>query len=185
VLSTDLSRKWTLWNIAANCGAILQRSGNVKEMVFGGASGTGFFTGGFHNVYSLKSAKYQDDDYGQILSFYITYFLMTPQIHQAAQMLGLNLYEYLRFRVSGVGTLQITFYGNDLSNEFPLPPTFPLPAVSTQDAELGMNVVTERVAVGFQVLPTNPGVSLDAAFTLQKLVASGVKDAWAPVRGVF
>jgi len=133
----------------------------------------------------LNAAKYSDDDYGQILSFYITYFLMTPQEHQAAQMLGLNLYEYLRFRLSGVGTVQFTFYGNDLSNEFPLPPTFPLPAVSTQDAELGMNVVTERVAIGIQALPTNPSASLDAAFTLQKLVASGQKDAWAPVRGVF
>src|SRR6185312_15395600 len=75
--------------------------------------------------------------------------------HQAAQMLGLNLYEYLRMRMSGVGTVQVSFYGNDLSNPFPIPPAFPPPAVSTQDAELGMNVVAERVAIGFQAFPTN------------------------------
>lgn len=197
VLSTDLSRKWTTWNIPANCGAIIQRGSNQKQMVFGGAGGTGFSSGGFRNAYSLDIAHHpplnpnapswnaHDDDYGQILSFYITYFLMTPQVHQAAQMLGLNLYDYLRMKVGGVGTLQVTLFGNDLSNEWPLPPTFPLPSIAVQDAELGLNVVTERMAVGFQPFPTNPGVSLDAAFVLQKLVASGKKHAWAPVRGVF
>lgn len=197
VLSTDLSRKWTTWNIPANCGAIIQRANNQKQFVFGGAGGTGFSSGGFHNAYSLDIAHHpiltpgapswnaHDDDYGQINSFYITYFLMTPQVHQAAQMLGLNLYDYLRMKVGGVGTLQITLFGNDLSNEWPLPPTFPLPSIAVQDAELGLNVVTERMAVGFQPFPTNPGVSLDAAFVLQKLVASGKKHAWAPVRGVF
>src|SRR6185312_9666856 len=82
VLSTDLSRKWTIWNLPANCAAILQSSGNVKHMVFGGAKGDGFGLSatGFRNAYTLNAAKYSDDDYGQILSFYITYFLMTPQV---------------------------------------------------------------------------------------------------------
>lgn len=182
VLSTDLSRKWSVWNIKANCGEIITRQNGVQEMVFGGAAGTGLSSGGFDNLYSLNSAKYTDDDYGQILSFYTTYFFLPKQMQQQLQMAGLNLYNYLRMFISGIGNLQMTYFGNSLTNPWPLPPALPLPTTATQDFELGLNVQTERMAIEFAVTPL--AGQTDAYFSLSKATLA-VRPAVIGVRSVF
>jgi len=182
VLSTDLSRKWTVWNIAANAGEIIYRPNNVQEMVLGGARGFGLTNGGFNNLYYLNSAKFTDDDYGQILSFYTTYFFLPPDAQQQLQLAGLNLYEYLKMFISGVGNMQLTFLGDSLTNAWPLPPLLPLPASPVQDYELSLNVQIERMAIQFSVLPLNG--TMDAAFNLSKLFV-WVRPSVLGLRGVF
>lgn len=182
VISTDLARKWTIWNIPANSGEVIFRQNSVEEMALGGGGGTGLTTGGFNNVYRLSTTKFTDDDYGKISSFYTTYFFLPKFMQQQMQMVGLCLYDYMRMFVSGIGNLQLTFYGNALSNAWPLPPVLPLQSGPIQDYELALNVQTERIAVKFSVNPL-PGQT-DAYFQLNKVVMM-VRQSPLAVRGVF
>jgi hypothetical protein len=76
LIGTDLCRKWTLWHLPMSCGAILTQPGLERQMFFGGQR--------FGNLYSLNAAKYTDDDYGQIFSYYTTYFFFNHDLEAQA-----------------------------------------------------------------------------------------------------
>jgi hypothetical protein len=65
MLSSDLTRKWSVWNIPANSGEILYLPGQNPQMVFGSGLGNGV-ENGFGQVYQLDPEQFFDDDYGQI-----------------------------------------------------------------------------------------------------------------------
>jgi hypothetical protein len=68
MISSDLTRKWSVWNVQANSSALLVTGGNpIAQMAFGSGNGQGL-SGGFGNTYTLAdpliTAQYLDDDYG-------------------------------------------------------------------------------------------------------------------------
>lgn len=207
LICSDLCRKSTIWDVEANCGAMVTRNigqGNAKQMLFG--SGNGQNTGSaFGNLYFLNFNKFTDDDYGVIDSYYTTYFHWNHDMEQNVPQLGLHrkIYTYLSAFITGVGNLQITPLVDSLSNAWaptstvwdsvnliwatssipnPLPP-YQLSTSLTHDLEWPLNVVGDRVAFKVSVSPL-PGQT-DAYFNLQHIVVAGRMDNVFPVRGAI
>jgi len=86
LIATDNSRKWSLWNVAGNSGALMYRSAGNLSMVLGGGNGVTPGVGGYGNAYTLNPLKYTDDDYGLVSSFYYTYGFVNRGAEQALQL---------------------------------------------------------------------------------------------------
>jgi hypothetical protein len=177
-----------------------------KQVFFGGGTTPqgGVMVGG--NLYSLTFLKQTDDDYGQIFSFYTTYFFFNHDIEQNTPNLGLHqkVYTYLTAYITGVGTIQPTALVNNLNNPWQTvatvwdsinqmwaesgSPSNPFAAVPLtngallNDLEWGLNIKgAARVAIRWAPSPL-PGET-DAAFQLTHMVLSCRDDRVAPVRG--
>lgn len=166
LIATDLCRKSTIWNVKANCGAmitqpLLSGEGIARQMIFGGGNGLApGVASGFGQLYRLDFAKRTDDDYGVIGTgtgnYYITYAWWNHEIEQSAPGLGLHrkLYSFLSAYVTGVGNLQITPYVDTLSNPAPaLRPYALLEDGLTHDLEWGLNITGDRVFFKIQAVP--------------------------------
>lgn len=175
--ATDKTRKWSVWTIAANSCALLERSDGSAAVTFGGGvpgMGGGAGTG---KAYVLSDAQLSDDGTA-IPSYYTTHYFPERTVEQ-----GLNLgahrklFSYLTMFVEGAGNLSLTSFTNSESLPQVQQP-LPLSAPATRDLELPINILGERVA--FQVSTNQPG----AWFRLQKFTPSVRVDPWAPVRGM-
>jgi len=194
LICSDLCRKWTRWSLPLNCGAMLTNNG-TSQIVFGA---------GFGQLYSLDFAKFSDDGYGVISSYYTTYFHWNHEMEQGVPLLGLHrkLYAYLSIYVTGIGNLSITPLVDSLNNPWqPKTSVFnpvsglwqsgPVAASRTEqlssqldhDLDWRLNVLGDRVAFKIAVTPL-PGTA-DAYMNLQHLVVSGRMDRVMPVRGAF
>jgi len=183
--SSDLTRKWSTWNISANDIEILIRPGNVKDLFFAGGSRNGAAYG---NVYSLDSATLTDDDYGQIFPYYTTYAFTD---HDQEQALGigsdLHLYKHIHAFVTGIGQVMITPIRNSLYNFQPtlspraLTPDTNAGNYQANDLEWsGLMVRGQRVFFRVWVQPF-PGTT-DVQIRLQKFIAGMMKDPVAQFR---
>lgn len=207
LICSDLCRKSTLWDVEANCGAMVTRNlgqGNSREMLFGSGNGANSGTA-FGNLYFLNFFKYTDDDYGVINSYYTTYFHWNHEMEQNTPQLGLHrkLYTYLSAFITGVGNIQITPLIDSLTNAWaptstvwdplnrvwavgtipnPLTP-YQLSTDLQHDLEWPLNVIGDRVAFKIAVSPS-PGQT-DAYFNLQHIVVAGRMDKVFPVRGAY
>lgn len=177
--SSDLTRKWSWWNIAANDLEILERPGNARELFIAGGARNGAAYG---NIYSLDPAKLTDDDYGQISPYYTTYAFTD---HDQEQALGLgadlHLYKHIHAFVTGMGMVTITPIRNSLYNFQPaLSPrllTQDINAGNFQGNDLewsGMTIRGQRVFFRISVQPL-PGAT-DVQIRLQKFVVGMMKD---------
>lgn len=177
--SSDLTRKWTRWNIAASSAEILVTPGNGRDLFFGGT--------GFGNLYSLNPAKLTDDDYGQIVPYYVTYAFVDHDAEQALQLGSeRHLYKPLKAFITGVGIVTITPIVNTLTNVMPAL----TPRILVQDADQGTTLAAdlqwnstvrgERVFFRFDVEPL-PGTT-DVQMHLQKFIAYMQRDGIAPFR---
>lgn len=198
MIATDLCRKWTPWQLLMSCGALLTRPGLAKQMFMGGQA--------HGNFYSFSLAKYTDDDYGQIGSYYTTYFFFNHEVEQSAQNLGLHqkVYTYLAAYITGVGQIQPTALVNNLGNPWGTTATVwdavnqvwaesgtpenPFPAIPLvngvlkNDIEWGLNIKgVSRLAIRWVAVPL-PGQT-DAAFQISHMTVSCREDQSTPVRG--
>ena len=175
MIASDLARKWTVWNLASNHGAILSRAYNQSQFVIGGP---------YANIHYLDPAFYTDDDYGQIASEYYSYFFIN---HEAEMQMGVGshrkLYTYLTLFVSGVGQLTVTPYAASLTNPYASLPPLTLTLTPGHDIEWPINVLSERASFKFKVTPLQG--QTDAYFNLQKMVVKLREDPWMPVRGAI
>jgi len=196
MISSDLARKWSKWNIKANCGEILARPGNGQKFFIGGGNGVapgGSTSQAFGNVYYFDSAKLTDDDYGQIVPYYTTYFFVNHEQEQQLQVGSLRkLFEYLTCYVTGTGILQITPFGDSLSNSFPgIFKTFDfqnnaiagIQLKSSLNSDLGenTNADAERMAFKISIVPLTG--QTDVKFNLQKMVVQMKQHPFSPKRG--
>lgn len=186
MIASDLVRKWTRWNVQANCAAILARANGVKQFVLGGGNGLtpgSSNVNAFGNLYSLDPAKLTDDDYGAMLPYYITYFFVN---HEMEQSLGVGshrkLFAFLTIYITGVGLMTITPLLDNLNNPWLPSPAIQLSQQLNGDIEIPFNVTGERCAFKIAIAPL-PGQT-DVQFNLQKMVVSIRPDPVAPVRGV-
>lgn len=184
MISSDLTRKWTRWNVPAMTARLMFRPGMVEPQIcFGGMQ---FLSGGFQttraNSYLLNAAKYTDDELGVILSYYVTYFFVSHEMEQALQVGShRKLYQYITAYIEGVGYFNITPLGASLSNAFAATPNQALQQDQPFDLESGLNVETSRCAFKIQVFPLLG--QTDAYFSLQKLVVNMRIAPWSKVRG--
>lgn len=190
LIATDNTRKWTRWNRQIGAAALMYRGatlgGSTLSMVFSGwQNNPGFFS----NVYTLNPAKLTDDDFGLIAPYYTTYFFV-GNMQEAmlrsdkGEPLGSHrkLLAYLMAYASGTGLLNITVYGDNLNNPWPLSGQRSLVASPNYDLEwTGGNAYAQRFAIKFASVPV--AGQTDNGFSLQKVVAALRAARHAPVRG--
>lgn len=178
MIVSDLTRKWTVWNIPAFCGELMYRNSVAQpQIVFGCKTPSGSA-----NSYILNPLQYHDDDFGTIFSSYTTYFFVSHEMEQALQVLShRHTYKLSAAFISGVGTWSITPLAASLNNPFPSSADYPLSLDPLFDMDFGINVETTRCA--FQIQATPLQGSMDAYFKLQKLVINMSLAPWAGVRG--
>lgn len=183
--SSDLTRKWSTWNVSANDLEILVRPGNQRLLFFAGGARNGMAYG---NIYSLDPAKLTDDDYGQIFPYYTTYAFTD---HDQEQALGLgsdlHLYKKIHAFVAGVGLVTITPIVNSLYNFQPglrprvLAPDLNAGTFLASDLEwTTVGLRGQRVFFRISVQPL-PGAT-DVQIRLQKFVVGMMKDPIAMTR---
>jgi hypothetical protein len=143
------------------------------------------FCGNFGNMYWLNPNKYTDDDYGQINSYYTTYFFVTDEQEDSLQLWGRKLWTYLTGSVTGVGQLGIIPYLGNLSN-----PGLPLSlrnlsSTCNNDIEWNINQSNQRVAFKIFALPNQAltGSPTDAAFNLVRFGAYIMVNPMGSIRG--
>ena len=178
MIASDLTRKWTRWNLPMNYGGVMYRPGDESpQMVFsGGTIGS--------NVYTLLSSAAfpPDDDYGQIFSYYVTYFFVSHEAEQALQLDShRKLYQFGSSFIEGVGYYNVTPLGQTLTNAFPATPNQALASDQPFDLEFGLNAEASRCAFKIQSFPLLGQTA--NGFSLQKLVINMRKAPWAGIRG--
>jgi hypothetical protein len=178
MIVSDLTRKWTGWNVPAWCGELMYRGIIAQpQMVFGGSDDNGAA-----QSYVLNAGQRHDDDFGIIPASYTTYFFVSHEMEQALQVGShRHIYTMAQAFISGTGTWTLTPCAASLNNQFPASPEFPLTDDPFFDVDFGINVNTTRCAFTVHAQPV--GESLDSYFKLQKLVVNMAKDPNAPVRG--
>jgi hypothetical protein len=184
MIASDLTRKWTTWNITSNCGEMILRSNGLSEMVFGSGNSVGLL-GGFGSLYFLDPTITNDDDYGQINSYYTTSFFIN---HDTEQALGVGshrkLFTYLTAFVSGVGLISVTPIVNQIANVFNPTASRTLLQNPTNDLEWALNVTGERTAFKIQPTPIyGPNLILDSNGILETFDISGTRLLFNPTAG--
>jgi hypothetical protein len=177
LLSTDNTRKWCPWQLEINCAAMMLRSVGKFQVVFGAGKVA------YGNVYTLNPGLYTDNDYGQINSFYVTFFFVNHEAEIALQ-LGAHrkMIEYVRLSATGVGNLVVSVLRNNLANVYPFSMIRALSNVSNFDLEWsGASAQAERMALQISSNPLSN--QTDNAFSLTKLVLAMKPCEVIPVRG--
>lgn len=180
MISSDLARKWTPWNIAANCGAMLSRSATNVQFCLGAGNGEALGVApGFGNVYYLDPAKFTDDDYGAMTPFYTMYFFLSRDTETQLGVGSMRkLYKRVSEFVTGIGIWTVTPYAASLTNPWPSPPSVQLSLNPVEDIYHGLNVSTERMAVKYAVTPL--AGTTDVAFNLQHMEATVMQHPMSP-----
>lgn len=187
MLTTDLGRKWTIWNLSLDCGEVMPRANGIKQFVVGSGHGNGTL-GPFGNVYTFDPAKLTDDDYGGMLPMYMTYFFIN---HEQELQLPVGsrrkYFSALTTFVTGVGSLILTPQANRVGN---IPKQIIDPAkpwILTQDLAddlewTGSDISARRMAMQIAVKPL-PGTT-DVQFVLSHMGISVSKHPVAPQAGI-
>lgn len=167
----DRARKWCPWTISANSVAQIEQANGQTQIYFGSNDATG-------NINQLDDTGTIFTDNGvQIPSYYTTSFLPDRETKQGLQLSAhRNGFQYMTTFSQGVGMLGITVYLASLSNAIALNPQA-LVNPASKDIEIGLNQLTERMAVKF----SNSGAG--QWFDLQNMVLNVKTDPWAVVRG--
>jgi hypothetical protein len=163
MLSTpERSRKWALWNIAANSCALIERPTGTSQIFFGTNNSSG-------KIYALTPGQ-RSDDGAAINSFYTTAFLAATGIS------GRNLFGYLTAYVQGAGSLALA--GNSPGNVSSVSlGAWTLSSPASRDMEQFTNMLAERVS--YQFGTSAPG----SWFSITKFVPWAKPDPFAIVRG--
>ena len=184
MIATDICRKWTRWSLSLNCGEEIARPDGTYQFCVGAGNGqTSGLANGFGNVYEFDANKLTDDDYGQVVPYYTTYYFPSPDQEQA---LGLDVHrkqaDYLTMLMSGTGKTSITPLVNTLQNAFPQLAQYTLQANQNFDWEWDMWVTGERIALK---IGSAPSTGSDNGFNLNTLALTMKKDSWGGVAGTI
>jgi len=169
VVAPGKSRKWTIWNISANCSTLAVRSDGSYHLLRGNNIGNG-------KIYDQQPGQLNDDGVA-INSMYQTAY--TPQVEdEQALQLGSHrkLYKYLTGYACGAGTMNWFMYGAQNQRGIQLS-SLTLQNPAHWDFEKNTNFVGERASYLFGT--NNPA----AWFQLTKLSPTLQRDIFTPVRG--
>jgi len=192
LIATDNSRKWTHWLRTMNGASRMYRSsGQLVNVFFGGNGQSIGDAPGLGNVYTMNPAIFTDDDFGQIYPYYTTYFFLDPQTRQALQIKGGRLLlAYILAQIQPMpgdtnSQITLTYYGDSLSNPWPLTTTRVLTPNFYKDRNMGGGMAQgERIAIRIASSPVPGGTSptdnsfictrFEAFFRNARILISGV-----------
>lgn len=184
MLTTDLGRKWTIWNLPMSCGAVLARPNGIYQFTVGSGPLNGV---NFGNVYTFDATKLTDDDYGGMLPSYTTYFMVNHEMEMQLQLgVKRKYYSALTIFITGVGKLQIQALANTLTNAVKNIVDPGKPWVLTQnladDIEFtGLDVTARRCAFKVSVAPA--AGTTDVQFVISHMGAAIQKHPVSPQAG--
>jgi hypothetical protein len=172
LIATDISRKWSIWQIQAPYGDFIERQNLSTPLFLGNSKGTG-------KVYQLTEGATNDDG-AAVNQFYCTYGFVKPDAEQGLQLGSVrHTYEYMTYLASGNGSLGIAVCPDVLNGPYTdtLIP-ISLSANPNWDTECPLNEVGRRLFVQFS---TN---AVGSYFSLSSMVVMLKQDSWSPTRGV-
>jgi hypothetical protein len=143
-------------------------AGKLSTVLFSG-NGQAPGAAGYGQVYTLNSAKYTDDDYGQINPYYVTYFAPDNDEEQALQLGGARkILVWVQAFIPGVGQVTVTPFCDALTNQWSVAGIRTLTAAPKFDLEWpGGQAQGQRIAVKFA---SSPIAGTDNGFNLQKAI---------------
>ena len=173
MISWDMSRKWSPWNIAANCGAIV-KDNNLNDVI---VLGTNLDV----NKLCLLDQNATSDDGAAILWAYNTFFFVNRDMEQAMQMgIHRKLYTYMTMFVSGPGTLSASIIADSLTSlRSKALANRTLKANPGNETEWPINFTGERCSIQL-----SNGGGAGSIFRLSKLTVSMRRDPYMPIRGI-
>ena len=142
VIAPGRARKWTVWNLSSNSGALTLRADGSYHMLRGNATGTG-------KVYDQVIGQLSDDGVA-IPWAYQTFFF--PDADQEMQLqLGAHgkLFQYLTGYAWGAGGMEWTVYGAQNQRAVSLT-TLTLQNPAQWDFEMNVNFEGERMSLLFE-----------------------------------
>ena len=175
LMSVDMRRKWTVWNITSPiANFIMRQDGYTRSLFLGNGVNNG-------KIYQFLASQLSDDG-AAINSTYTTYGFVDHTKAQQNPLLGLHrkAFNYLQALIYGSGNVSFTYLMNSLmppqSGYKTTPSPITLAAVPTDDYERPINQVGNRIYV--QISSNAVG----AAWTLERLILVGAQAALS-VRG--
>lgn len=172
LLSTDYTRKWSVWPISVPAAALITRSDTTSPIMFGNSKHTG-------KIYHLVAGQLNDDG-AAIYQRYITYGFPSVEQEQALGIGGVRkTFEFMTAILDGAGSVSITALPNTLTTPYPSPllPDITLPGSINGDTEVPMNVTGQRCF--FDYLSNAVG----SGFELSRMMVAMRQDPWSPIRG--
>lgn len=170
VVAPGKARKWTLWNITMNCGALTIRSDGSYHLLRGNGTGTG-------KIYDQLTSQLTDDG-AAINDQYQTAYFPQYEDEQVLQLGAGNKHcIYMRGATYGSGILNFIMYGMQNQRAKVLS-TLTLTDPAQWDWEKNIDFRAERMSLLFGHTNT-PG----AWMVMTKLIPTIQKDLSFPVRG--
>ncbi|MBU6231679.1 hypothetical protein KGP36_03340 [Patescibacteria group bacterium] len=170
VMAPGKSRKWTIWNLSMNCGALTIRTDGSYHLLRGNATGTG-------KVYDQDVNQLSDDGVAIHSQYQTAYFPQSMEEQQLQLGAHRKLLKYLTGYIYGVGSLLMTIYGPQNQRAVSLTPS-PLQNPPPWDFEKNVNYIGERMSI---LVETN---AVGSWFNLSKMIATIQREIITPVRGV-
>lgn len=173
LMSVDMRRKWTIWQIPAPYADFILRSDGFSEPLF---ICNGINSG---KIYDLSDTQYSDDG-SAINGLYTTWGWSNPK-EQGQTLLGAlrKQWNYVTMTLSGSGSFQLSALRNRLnaSGNFTYnAPPITLSTTPQDDYERPLNITGTKVFLQFS---TN---AVGAHFNLQQVIMIG-KSALLAIRG--
>jgi len=164
IVAPAQARRWTVWNIAANCCALAERADGTAKLFLGSNAALAPASG---KIYQLTPGA-TDDDGAAIASSYATAFLSGSDLANTPPV-GRQLFGYLQLNLSGAGNLQVTMQPIGAASPTPVAlRPLPLANPSLHDTEITTRLYAERASYIFS--PSQPAAP-GHWFSLSKLVA--------------
>jgi len=166
LIATDHNRKWAPWFLTLNGAALMYRGqSTIQPVFFCGNGQQPQIANGFGNVYTLNSAKYTDDDYGQIIPSYTTFFFCSSDQEERFQLgSGQKTVKYLTAFIAGLGSVRVIPLVASLSNTRTYRQRV-LIAAPINDQEMAVNVQGPRIAFHIGSLPSTGIVNTSVSGT--------------------
>lgn len=172
LITTDYSRKWSVWPISVPAAAFITRSDTTGPIMFGNSAGTG-------KVYELVADLLEDDGVA-IHQKYQTYGFPSTEQEQALGIGSVRkTFEFMTTILDGTGSIAITAIPDKTTSAFavPLLPNITLPANTDGDIEVPLNITGNRLFFDFD------SNAIGSAFELSRMQVAMRQDPWAPLRG--
>lgn len=172
LLSTDYTRKWSVWPISVPAAAFITRSDTTSPIFFGNSKGNG-------KIYHLVTGQL-DDDGVAIHQKYRTYGFPSTEQEQSLGVGGVRkIFPFMTAILDGSGSVAITALPNTTDTIYPTPllPDITLPGSNNGDTEVPMNVTADRCFFDFD------SNAIGSGFELSRMMVAMRQDPFAPVRG--
>lgn len=169
LMSPEPARKWSFWNLATPYMDLIDRGNNSKVL---------FYCSGYANTKIYQLTPGVDDDGTAINAFYLTHGMPKPEI---AEQRGVDVlrsqFDFLILNVSGAGTMNLSVYQEDPTNQ----PSIPLDPLTLDVTTQGNNEVGVWMKGNRYFLRVGTN-ALGANWSLSTVIAIMSPDPWAPIR---